>query len=212
MKSSSRLRALALVFVLAVGAVVSVSAQSTEVQQLLLNVEKLSQLKNILTDMKKGYSVVSTGYNSIRNISRGNFSLHEVFLDGMMLVNPEVKKYRRVAAILSDQKLIISEYKNAFNRFRSSGNFSASEIAYLGRVYGQIFDLSLDNLNELATVITASKLRMSDQERLAAIDRIFNKVQDKLLFLRSFNGQGLALSSQRQQQRLELQRSLDLYQ
>jgi len=212
MKTTSFLRALALLIPLSCCVVVSAVAQSTEVQQLLLNVEKLSQLKNILTDMKKGYSVVSTGYNTIRNISKGNFSLHEVFLDGMMLVNPEIKKYRRVTDILSDQKSIISEYKNAFNRFRSSGNFSASEIAYLGRVYGQIFSLSMDNLDELATVITASKLRMSDQERLAAIDRIFSKVQDKLQFLRSFNANGMALSSQRDQQRLELNRSLDLYQ
>lgn len=212
MKTSRFLRALALLIPLSCGLVVSAVAQSTEVQQLLLNVEKLSQLKNILTDMKKGYSVVSTGYNTIRNISKGNFSLHEVFLDGMMLVNPEIKKYRRVADILSDQKSIISEYKNAFRRLRSSGNFSASEIAYLGRVYGQIFSLSMDNLDELATVITASKLRMSDQERLAAIDRIFSQVQDKLQFLRSFNAQGMALSSQRDQQRLELNRSLDLYQ
>lgn len=34
---------------------ISVRAQSQEAQQLLLNVEKLSQLKNILADMKKGY-------------------------------------------------------------------------------------------------------------------------------------------------------------
>lgn len=188
------------------------SGQSTEVQQLLLNVEKLSQLKNILEDMKRGYTVLSNGYNAVKNISQGNFSLHEVFLDGLMLINPEIKKYRKVADIISDQKKILSEYKHAFDRFKASGNFSASEIAYLGRVYKQILDLSLDNLDELATVITASKLRMSDQERLAAIDRIFDNVQDKLMFLRSFNSQGVLLSSQRDRQRLELKRSLDLYQ
>lgn len=92
-------------------------AQSTEVQQLLLNVEKLSQFKNILSDMKKGYQIVSTGYNSVKNISQGNFSLHEVFIDGLMLVSPEVRKYHKVAGILTYQKDIVSEYKNAFNRF-----------------------------------------------------------------------------------------------
>lgn len=44
-------------------------AQSAEIQQLLLNVEKLSQLKNILTDMKKGYTIISNGYNSVKNIA-----------------------------------------------------------------------------------------------------------------------------------------------
>lgn len=81
-----------------------VNAQSQETQQLLLNVEKLSQLKNILSDMKRGYSVITNGYNSVKNIAKGNFSLHEVFLDGLMLVNPEIKKYRRIADIINYQK------------------------------------------------------------------------------------------------------------
>ena len=81
----------------------SAKAQSQEAQQLLLNVEKLSQLKNILSDMKKGYQVISGGYNAIKDISQGNFSLHGIFLDGLMLVSPEVKKYRRVADIISYQ-------------------------------------------------------------------------------------------------------------
>ncbi len=190
----------------------SVRAQSQEAQQLLLNVEKLSQLKNILADMKKGYQVVSGGYNTIRNISQGNFSLHEVFLDGLMLVSPEVKKYRRVADIISYQKNIISEYKSAFKRFNASENFNPTEIDYLGRVYKQLFDQSMDNLDELAMVITSAKLRMSDDERLQAIDRIFEDVQDKLVFLRDFNSKATSLSLAREKQKSDFKQSLKLYQ
>jgi hypothetical protein len=78
-----------------------VSAQSTEVQQLLLNVEKLSQFKNILRDMKTGYQIISTGYNAVLDISKGNFSLHETFLDGLMAVSPEVRKYHKIAGIVA---------------------------------------------------------------------------------------------------------------
>lgn len=179
-------------------------AQSTEVQQLLLNVEKLSQLKNILEDMKKGYTVVMGGYNAIRDISQGNFSLHEVFLDGLMLVSPEVKKYRKVVDIISYQKLLVSEYQRAFKRFKASGNFALGELEYLGRVYKQLFDQSVDNLDELTMVITSSKLRMNDEERLAAIDRIFASAEEKLMFLRYFNEQGLLLDRQREKERSEI--------
>lgn len=196
---------------LMLGFVLSLRAQSTEVQQLLLNVEKLSQLKNILSDMKKGYTVVRTGYNAIKDISRGNFSLHEFFLDGLLLVSPEVKKYWRVLDIIRMQKDLVAEYRSAFKAFKSSGNFSVGELEYLGRVYGQLFDQSLDNLDELAMVITSSKLRMSDEERLQVIDRIFAGVQDKLMFLRHFNEQGLMLSKQRDQERLELESSREIY-
>ncbi|MBB6271854.1 hypothetical protein HDF26_002311 [Pedobacter cryoconitis] len=209
MSSSLRVSPFLLVFILFSG--YKTSAQSTEVQQLLLNVEKLSQLKNILEDAKKGYTVLSTGYNAVRDISSGNFSLHEFFLDGLMLVNPEIKKYRKVLDIINYQKQLIWEYKSAFAKFSAGGNFSASELGYLGRVYKNLFKQSLDNLDELLTVITAAKLRMSDQERLVAIDRIFSNVQDKLLFLRSFNSQGLQLSAARERERAELGHIMDLY-
>lgn len=191
--------------------ILSSKAQSTEVQQLLLNVEKLSQLKNILSDMKKGYTVISGGYNAIKNISQGNFSLHEVFLDGMMLVSPEIKKYRRVADIISYQKNIISEYKSAFDRFKSSDSFTAAEISYLGLVYKQLFDQSVDNLDELLTVITSSKLRMGDDERLKAIDRIFADTEDKLMFLRSFNKEASILNLQRQKEKADVNAAKKYY-
>lgn len=180
------------------------NAQSQETQQLLLNVEKLSQLKNILSDMKRGYTVITNGYNSVKNIAQGNFSLHEVFLDGLMLVNPEIKKYRRVADIISYQKNIITEYKAVYNRFKSSSNFSPQEIDYLGKVYKQLFDQSLDNIEELTTVISSSKLRMSDDERLQAIDRIFADTEDKLLFLRNFNKEASILNLQRKRENTDL--------
>ncbi|MES2458206.1 MAG: TerB family tellurite resistance protein [Bacteroidota bacterium] len=178
--------------------------QSTEAQQLLLNVEKLSQLKNILADMKKGYTVLSSGYNSVKNIAQGNFSLHDVFLNGLWLVSPQVRKYYKIAEIISYQKDIVSEYKSAFKRFSSGGNFSSSELDYLSRVYSKLFDESMENLDQLAMVITSNKLRMSDEERMAAIDKIFLDTQDKLVFLRDFNSKTTVLSVQRQREKADV--------
>jgi hypothetical protein len=186
-------------------------AQSHEVQQLLLNVEKLSQLKNILSDMRKGYQILSSGYGAVKDITQGNFSLHEGFLDGLMLVNPKIKKYHRVKDILNQQKAILTEYKSAFKRFKASGNFSNSEIDYLNNVYAQLANQSLDNLEDLANIITSSKLRMSDDERLQAIDRIFKDTQDKLQFLTSFNRQASILNLQRTKEKSDLAATQKLY-
>lgn len=181
------------------------SAQSNEAKQLMLNVEKLSQLKNILSDMKKGYTVVSQGYSKVKDIASGNFSLHEVFLDGLMVVSPQVKKYRRVTDIISAQKNIVAEYKAALGAFRGADVFNVSELDYLGNVYASLFDASLQNLDDLAMVITSSKLRMSDEERLRAIDRIFLNVSDKLEFLRDFNRGAVVLFHQKQKERREIE-------
>ncbi|MEO6327386.1 MAG: TerB family tellurite resistance protein [Ginsengibacter sp.] len=172
-------------------------AQSDEAQQLLLNVEKLAQLKNILNDMYKGYQIVSKGYNTIKDISKGNFKLHDAFLNGLMQVSPAVRKYKRIADIISYQIQLVQEYKTAFKRFNTSNLFNTNEIKYVENVYGNLFKKSLENLDELAVVITSDKLRMSDDERINAIDRIFNEMSDKLVFLRTFNRENNVLAIQR---------------
>ena len=174
-----------------------VIAQSAEAQQLLLNVEKLAQLKKILSNMKKGYDIVSTGYNKIKAVSKGNFNLHDAFLSALLQVSPGVKKYNRVADIITCQKQIVKEYKVAFRRFNSSNLFNVSELNYMSNVYSNLFNKSLQNLNELIIVLTAGKLRMSDDERIAAIDSVYNDITDKLVFLRSFNNENNVLAVQR---------------
>jgi uncharacterized protein (UPF0297 family) len=186
-------------------------SQTDEAQQLLLNVEKLAQLKQILKDMYKGYEIVSKGYNTIKNISEGNFDLHKVFLDGLMQVSPIVKKYKRVIDIIDRQGQIVKEYKSAFSRFRNSGQFNLSEINYMSQVYTSLLEKSLQGLNELLMVITANQLRMSDEERLAAIDKIFAGMEDKLSFLRSFNRSTSVLAMQRGREAIDTKISQQIY-
>lgn len=173
------------------------SAQSQEMQQLLLNIEKLAQFKQILRDMKKGYQILNGGYNTIKDLSQGNFSLHQTFLDGLMQVSPTVKKYKRIGEIVNYQMLLVKEYKGALKRFKNSSLFNEKEIRYIEKVYANLFKQSLQNLDELTTVITANKLRMSDDERLESIDRIYADMQDKLVFLRNFNANTSVLTVQR---------------
>lgn len=185
-------------------------AQSTEAQQLLLNVEKLAQLKKILSNMKKGYEIVSTGYNTIKDISQGNFNLHDAFLNALLQVSPTVRQYKRVADIISCQSQIVKEYRSAFNRFKSTNLFNSSEITYMEDVYKNLFNKSLQNLDEFGMVLTAGKLRMSDDERIAAIDRIYKDISDKLVFLRSFNNEGSVLAVQRGREMVDTKLSENL--
>lgn len=175
----------------------NVTAQSAEAQQLILNVEKLAQLKKILSNMKKGYEIVSTGYNTIKDVSKGNFNLHDAFLSALLQVSPGVRKYKRIADIITCQTQIVKEYKAAFRSFNSSNLFNPSELNYMSNVYSNLFNKSLQNLNELTIVITAGKLRMSDDERIAAIDRVYDEITDKLIFLRSFNNETNVMAIQR---------------
>lgn len=187
---------MSLIFVFCFG-LTKTYAQSQEAKQLLLDVEKLAQLKNILTDLKKGYEIVSSGYNTIKNISEGNFNLHNTFLNSLLEVSPTVRKYKRIADIIAAQLSIVTEYKSAFRKFRESNLFNPDETDYLGKVYTNLFNQSFKNLDALTTVVTANKLRMSDDERLSAIDDIWKEADNQLVFLRHFNNSTKILALQR---------------
>ena len=186
-------------------------AQSEEVQQLLLNIEKLAQFKKILQNMYDGYKLLSKGYTAVKNISEGNFSLHKTFLDGLMQVSPGVKKYRRIADIISYQLRIAKEYKLAFNWFKEEKQFTADEIEYLGKVYSNLFNESLKSLDELTLIITSGKLRMSDDERLQAIDKIYLAVEDQYSFLKDFTNNTNMLSLQRKSEQAQIEIARRLY-
>lgn len=186
-------------------------AQSQEMQQLVLNIEKLTQFKQILKDMKNGYRILNGGYNTIKDLSQGNFSLHQTFIDGLMQVSPAVRKYKRIGAIANYQMLLVKEYKGALKRFKSISLFNDKEIQYIEKVYANLFKQSLRSLDELTTVVTANKLRMSDDERLESIDRIYLDMQDKLLFLRNFNANTSVLSVQRSKEYNDVDSLKELY-
>jgi hypothetical protein len=186
---------------------ISTNAQGAEVQQLLLNVEKLAQFKKILKNMKDAYKIIFKGYTAVKDLSQGNFNLHKTFLDGLMDVSPAVKKYKRIADIFKYQLRITKEYKAAYNQFRDDKQFTVQEIEYVGKVYSNLFNETLKSLEELAMVITAGKLRMSDDERLQAIDKIYETVVDQYSFLNEFNNNTAILSLQRKSEQAEIKMS-----
>jgi len=186
-------------------------AQSQEAQQLLLNWEKLRQLEEILDNMYRGYKILDKGYTTIKNIAQGNYTIHQLFIDGLMAVNPSIRNYKRIPFIIEYQKMLLKEYQRAYNRFRQDPNFKLEELEYLANVYKFLFDASLRNIDELMMIITATKLSMSDDERMQAIDRIFFDMEDKLIFLRSFNNNTQLLAIQRARSRNDMETMRKLY-
>lgn len=186
-------------------------AQTEEAEQLLLDVQKLSQLKQMLADLKKGYEIVYKGYSTIKNISEGNFNLHQVFLDGLLEVSPAVRNYKKVENIISLQLRIVSEYKAAFKQFKEARKFTADEIDYMEKVYSNLFDESIKNLETLIMIITSGTLRMNDDERLKQIDDLYEDMVDKLSFLRHFNNQTSVLALQRTREEKQINFSKKIY-
>ena len=128
-----------------------------------------------------------------------------------MAVNPEVRNYKRIPFIISYQKLLLQEYKRANSRFRQDPGFNLEELEYLSHVYTFLFNASVRNIDDLIMIITATKLRMTDDERMKAIDRIFYDMESKLVFLRDFNNSTQLLAIQRARSRNDVKTMQHLY-
>lgn len=189
----------------------ALQGQSQEAVQLVLNYEKLLQLEEILDNMYKGYKILSDGYNTIKNIAEGNFNIHQAFLSGLYAVNPSVKNYVRVAKIVEYQQLLVQRYKKAWKTLSGNPYLTDAEINHIEKVYSGLVEESLRSLDELLMVVTASKLRMSDEERLKAIDRIYYQVEDELMFLTDFNNSTQVLLLQRQADAYDADNTRKLY-
>jgi hypothetical protein len=83
-----RLTRALILFILSVCCFIPAKAQTSDLTQLILDIEKLTQLKGILSDMKTGYTIIDGGYNQVKSISQGNFNLHSTFLNGLLAVSP----------------------------------------------------------------------------------------------------------------------------
>lgn len=188
------------------------SAQTAEVTQLILNIEKLNQLRKILNELKEGYQILFKGYTTIKELSEGNFKLHEAFLDGLLQVSPPVKNYARVNDIIQMQLSIIKEINQARARFSNTGNFNATELAYIDKVYENMAASSAKNLDALTMVLTAKKLRASDDERLGTIDKIYEDMSGKLSFVRHFNSNASVLGAQKENEISDAKMLEELYQ
>ena len=172
-------------------------AQSAELRQLILDISKLSVMKSTLQDMYKYFTILDQGYEGVKNLSKGNFNLHEVFLDALLIVSPNVSADQRIADIISAQIAIVQEYESALKTFRADPHFTAAEITYMAAVYTNLLAESIKDLDELTMVLTDGTLRMSDDERLSVIDRVHRSMLDKLAFLRHFNNAVALQSAQR---------------
>ncbi len=178
-------------------ATIPVKAQGFDVEQLLLDIQKLTELKQILTDLKQGYQILDAGYTAVRDIAKGNFNLHQAFLDALLAVSPAVKDYKRVADIVNLEASMLGKYQAAWGQFQRSGRLTPGELSLLGQVYGNLFKEAAKGLTDLVNILTDGTMRASDAERMAAIDGIYAGMVEKAGFLDRVNNTTALLAIQR---------------
>lgn len=174
-----------------------VSAQSAELEQLTLDISKLSQLKGILQDMYTYYAILEKGYDDVRDVAKGNFQLHLDYLNSLLTVSPAVSDDPAVQAIAQAQARLLQAYQAVMNQVTSDPHLTTAEIAHIKTACQDALTAGAEDLDELSSVLTNGALRMSDDERLSAINRIQGDLKTRLVQLQAIGVSASRLSAAR---------------
>jgi len=147
--------------------------------------------------LSKGYSIAKDGLNIIKSIKNGDLLQHTNYFNLLVTVNPQIKRYKKVADIIAMQISIAKQSGNAIKSFRNNHHFTPTEINYLQGVFNTLLSDCAKNLDELLNLITNGNLQMKDDERIKAIDKLYVDMQDKQQFVRAFSKNAAGLSIQR---------------
>lgn len=169
--------------------------------------QQIAALQVYLGYAKKGYSIVTSGVNTIRNIKNGDLNLHRDFFNRLKNVNPSISKYAKVADIIAYQVKIIKQTKITIQQIRETKQFTESELGHCKQIFDNLLDECIKTVEELILVTTSGKLEMKDDERLKRIDGLYADIQDKYSFACSFSEDMGLLAVQRLGEQMEINRS-----
>lgn len=167
---------------------------STQRQYLL---QQIAALQVYDSYVQQGYSIAKNGTDAINTIKNSDLNLHTDHFDSLKTVSSSVRNYSRVKGIMQLQQQIVSSHNNVYTQLSKSNQFAAKELAEFNTVYGSILKQSQTDLEELQLVITNGKLSLTDNERIARIDRLYKDMHGLYGREQKLNNQMLALAAQR---------------
>ena len=174
-------------------------------------IEQILALKVYGEYLQKGYGIARDGLSTVRNITDGEFRLHDLFFTSLRNVNPAIKKYGRIADIIDLQLRTVQTAQRQIGALKKSPVSRADQIAYVSEVYAKLLADCADVLEQLAMVITSGKMELRDDERLERIDTLYALSLDQYTFAESFGEEVLQLERYRIRQLDQIEGTRKLY-
>ena len=158
--------------------------------------EQLAALKLYADYLGKGYKIVHTGLQTVKDISKGEFNLHNTFINSLKAVRPLIRNNSKVSGIIVFQL----EISKALNGVKGFEQLSGSNHEYIQSVRNAVMDECSKDLEELYLIITSGKVEMTDDERLRRLDYVYEAMRDKARFIQRFTNDIQLLIRQKKQE------------
>lgn len=159
--------------------------------------QQIAALQVYIGYVSKGYSIAKKGLNTIQNIKHGDLNLHSSYFTSLVTVNPKIKRYAKVADILALQIDIARQVTQTIKDCKNNRQLTLAELAYLQKVFNNCLYDCAKCLDALFNIISNGQLSMKDDERIAAINKLYDDMADKQIFIRAFSNSAKGLCVQR---------------
>jgi hypothetical protein len=186
----------------------SIQAQAQQRKQLLL---QIAALQTYIGYAKKGYDVVKKGLNFIGDVKNGELNLHSDYFISLTKINPRVKKYTKVAEIISLQFKILNVHKRTISDVKQADLFHGDEIDYIEKAFQRLIENCNSTLDELITLTTDTELEMSDDQRIERINGLHKTMMSDYSFCQNFSQQTRILSLSKAKEKNDVKQSHALY-
>ena len=161
--------------------------------------EQMAALKIYLGYIKQGYGIVRDGNRLISDIKNGDLGLHRSYFGSLEKVNPDIRNSDKVAAIIRMQQEMATQRQQLARKAVQSGLLTAAELRELNLLHAAISAASDKDLEALQLVITDGKLRMTDDQRIARIEQLYEKTIGDNVYQNRFSRRVAALMTARRQ-------------
>jgi len=184
---------------------------SQQSQKEKLMAEQVAGYQIYLHAISSGYHIAQTGLNTAHDLKNGTFSLHTAYFNSLEQVNPVVQNNPKGKAIADLYAQLNGQFDRELQWQKQQQQLSAAELANLQKVAANIKKISDADMGELTDVLTPGKLQLTDEQRLARLDKLYAAMKDKAAFTASFTGKCRQLALARQRAKADREQIRKLY-
>ena len=155
----------------------------------------------------------TTATNMVKNFQETVkiYQQGKAYYDALKSIHNLIRDARKVQKTILAIGEISDIYVTNFQKMLSDKNYSAEELSAIAFGYTRLLEESTDLLLEMKEVVNINGLSMTDAERMAVIDRVYNGVMRYRNLTNYYTQKNIAVSYLRSKRKGDTDRIMSLY-
>ena len=165
--------------------------------------EQIVALKEYGRMVRKGYEAANSGLNLIQTIKEGDRLLHYPYFSSLAKVNPVLKEFKQLLAIIRFQASIVNNCRKMKEWLAGCYEFSQEEKQYFLSKIHCLLIMESYHSRDLASLTSNEKIELKDDERISRIVKLYKDFQKDNYFSQNLMRQIYTLGLQRSSEKVQ---------